>query len=78
MRNHNAISDIENPRVADNCQESARQNLCYCERALTVRFYRSFLMRMKNYAPQMIVSVFAEHWSWQVLATQTSTAQTFI
>ena len=32
-----------------------RQNLCYYERALTVRFYRSFLLRMNNYAPQMIV-----------------------
>ena len=32
-------------------QESARQNLCYCERALMVRFYRSFALRMNNYAP---------------------------
>ena len=40
-------------------QESARQNLCYCERALAVRQgknnYRSFSLRMNNYAPQMIV-----------------------
>ena len=40
--------------------ESARQNPHYCERAVTVRFFRSFLLHMNNYAPQIIVPVVPE------------------
>ena len=34
-------------------QVPARQNLCYCERALPVRFPRLFSLRMNNYVPLM-------------------------
>ena len=40
--------------------KSAQQNLYYYERAVTLRIYRSFLLRMNNYAPQMIVPVVQE------------------
>jgi len=38
-----------------------------------VRFYRSFSLRMNDYAPQMIVKTPSP---WHVLATQNSAAQT--
>ena len=40
--------------------KSAQQNLCNYEHALTLPIYRSFLLRMNNYTPQMIVPVVQE------------------